>query len=381
MDNASTVPVKRKKARLEKTYWGYIFIAPFFVVYLLFSAYPIFATFYYAFSYREITEDYISNDAIGEQLKPYSEFKFVGLDNFYFSGPRERYFFDNMDYAVKPLNPPPTKGGFLANKKWTDAFLNTALIWVVGFIPQLGLALLFASWFTDAKIRVKGQGFFKVIFYMPNIMTAATIGYMFYVFAQPNGFFHVIAQNLGVIQKITAGGSSPALAGPVFSRGMVAFINFWMWFGNTMIVLVAGILGINPSLFEAANIDGANGSQTFWKITIPLIRPILTFNLVQSLIGGMQMYDVPRVMSGITSSPHGNYIATIMTQVANVAYLGGPLGAQKSFGEAAAAAVLLFIITTIASVIIFQLMKDRSEDKYLRKQKQKMKLQQAGGGY
>jgi len=366
MDNATALPAKRRRAKLEKSYWGYIFIAPFFIVYLLFSAYPIFSTFYYAFTYREVADD---------RLPEYSKYKFVGVENFYFKGERTRYYLDPMTLQVN--DDVRQKGGFLNEKKWRETFTNTALIWIVGFIPQIGLALLFASWFTDAKVRVKGQGFFKVIFYMPNIMTAATIGYMFYYFAYPNGLFHVIAQAMGVIE------SNGQLAGAVFSRGMVAFINFWMWFGNTMIVMIAGILGINPSLFEAANIDGANGNQVFWKITIPLIRPILTFNLVQSLIGGMQMYDVPVVIGGFTSSPHGMYINTIMTQIKNVAYAGhgGILGTGLGFSYSAAAAIFLFLITTVLSIIIFQLMKDRSEDKFLKKQKQLMKLQQAGGGY
>jgi len=232
---------------------------------------------------------------------------------------------------------------------------------------------LLASWFTDAKIRIRGQGFFKVIFYMPNIMTAATIGYLFYFFSMPNGLFHVIAQGLGIIE------ANDGLAGPIFSRGMVAFINFWMWFGNTMVVMIAGILGINPSLFEAANIDGANGNQVFWGITVPLIRPILTFNLVPSLIGGMQMFDVPSVIAGFTSNAHGAYISTIMTQIKNSAYNDHIQGAGKMFGYSSAAAVFLFAITTVLSVVIFQLMKDRSEEKYFRKQKKLMKLQQAGG--
>ncbi|MDR0197210.1 MAG: sugar ABC transporter permease [Oscillospiraceae bacterium] len=408
----AAAPVKRRRrARLEKSYWGYIFIAPFFIAYLLFSAYPIFSTFFYAFTFRvtdneeigALTYEAVFEYQFNEDGTPvmqgnnqkrkkvdsypvedgnWSEFRFVGLENFYFKGEGYRYWKEDMEGVLYREWQDNYSSGIIADGAWMDIFANTALIWIVGFIPQIGLALLLAAWFTDAKIRVRGQGFFKVIFYMPNIMTAATIGYLFFMFAMPNGPFHIIAQNIGVIAKATADGSAEQLAGPIFSRGMVAFINFWMWFGNTMIVMIAGILGINPSLFEAANIDGANGKQVFWGVTVPLIRPILTFNLIQSLIGGLQMFDVPTVIGGFTSSPHGQYLRTIMIQINNTAYEVSSLGAGKAFGYCSAAAVLLFMITVVLSIVIFILMRDRSESKFLKKQKKLMKLQaQAGGAH
>ena len=71
------------------------------------------------------------------------------------------------------------------------------------------------------------------------------------------------------------------------------FIQTWMWFGNTMIMLMSGIMGINPSLFEAASIDGASSGQVFRKITLPLLSPIMVYTLVTSMIGGLQMFDIP----------------------------------------------------------------------------------------
>jgi len=350
---------KRRKARLEKTYWGYIFIAPFFIAYLIFSAYPIFSTFFYAFTQRPDVD---------------WDFEFVGLDNFYFDGVRETYFKNPATGEVMKRPPLELQGGFLNEEIWRDAFLNTGLMWIIGFIPQLGLALLLTAWFTDARIRVRGQGFFKVIFYMPNIMTAATIGFMFYAFSTPGGLIYVIAQNMSILEY------GDPLAGAIYSRGIVAFINFWMWYGNTMIVLIAGVLGINPSLFEAANIDGANGTQVFWRITIPLIRPILTFTLVQSLIGGLQMFDVPYVITGFAESRHGIFVRTIMTQIRATAFKLNALGAGPEFGYSSAAAVSLFLLTIVLSIIIFSLMKDRSDAKYMRKQKKLLKMQAKAGG-
>lgn len=327
MANTTTnAPANRKKARLEKSYFGYIFIAPFFIIYAIFSLYPLLSTFFYAFT-----------DKV--QFNP--EFNMVGFDNF-----------------VK----------IFETKNYLDAFITTPTMWLMGFVPQLLLALLLAAWFTDAKIKIKGQGFFKVIFYMPNIMTAATIGGLFFAFMQNGSFLHEIALNLGFISK-----ASQPLSGDVFGKGIVSFINFWMWYGNTMIILIAGILGINPSLFEAAQIDGANGMQVFYKITLPLIKPILTYSLVQSLIGGFQMFDVPVILAG-EGSTITKFITTIMMQLKAVSFQG-----QNSVGVGAAISILLFILTTVFSVLIFAIMKDRSEARYMKKQKQLMKQQRQGG--
>ena len=79
------------------------------------------------------------------------------------------------------------------------------------------------------------------------------------------------------------------------AQGVVIFIQTWMWYGYTMIILISGVLGISLEIFEAAEVDGANGWQTFWYITIPNIRTILLFTLVTSLIGGLNMFDIPKL--------------------------------------------------------------------------------------
>ena len=86
-------------------------------------------------------------------------------------------------------------------------------------------------------------------------------------------------------------------------RGLIALMNFLMWFGNTTILLMAGMMGIDTSLFEAASVDGATSTQIFYKITLPLLKPILLYVMITSLIGGLQMYDVPQVLTNGTGEP------------------------------------------------------------------------------
>ena len=136
-----------------------------------------------------------------------------------------------------------------------------------------------------------------------------------------------------------------------------------MWYGNTMIILISGILGISPSLYEAAEIDGATSGQSFRKITLPLIKPIMLYTLVTSLIGGMQMYDVPALMLQ-PGSPAKNMIQTNTMYIMELVYSG-----TKDYGRGAAVSILLFIVTAVLSLILFFIMRDKDEVKAARRAK------------
>ena len=220
------------------------------------------------------------------------------------------------------------------------------MIWFFNFVPQLGLALILASWFTDSRLRLKAQGFFKTTIFMPNIITAATIGMLFMsLFAYPIGPVNTIIQKLGLSNM-----PIEYFRSVEWSRGLISFIQWWMWCGNTMIIMIAGISGINPSLFEAALVDGCSSRQTFWKITLPLIKPILVYNLTTSLVGGLTMFDIPHMMT------QGNPNETTNT-VARFIYMQGFTG-SRNFNMASAASVVLFVIIIIGSLLIRYVLND-----------------------
>jgi len=106
------------------------------------------------------------------------------------------------------------------------------------------------------------------------------------------------------------------------------------------------MMGIDPSLFEAAEVDGANATQVFWKITLPLLRPILVFVLITSLVGGIQMFDVPQILTNGTGDPMRSSMTLIM-------YLNKHLF-SKNYGMAGALSVVLFIITGILSLLVYK---------------------------
>ena len=304
--------VKKKVKSVSYSHWGYIFIAPFFIVFLIFGLYPIIFTFKTSVT-DAVGWDKVLNNSV------------IGFENF-------RQLFDPSS---------------LVYPKFWGALWNTIVIWFFNFVPQLGLALILASWFTDSRLHLRAQGFFKTTIFMPNIITAATIGMLFMsLFAYPVGPVNTFMQTTGLINMPTEFFRSTA-----WSRGLISFIQWWMWCGNTMIIMIAGISGINPSLFEAALVDGCSSRQTFWKITLPLIKPILVYNLTTSLAGGLTMFDIPHMMT------QGGPNETTNT-VARFIYTQGFTG-SRNFNMASAASVVLFVIIIIGSLIIRYVLNDR----------------------
>lgn len=309
----------KKNKTVEYGKYGLMFLIPFFLIFLVFQLYPLLYTFYNSLIYSAKNGRYMTES--------------FGLGNF------THYVFAST------------------GKEFWQAFLITAVLWLLNFVPQILLSLILAAWFTDIKIKLKGAGIYKVIMYMPNIITAATIAVLFYSMFEVNGPLTVLFRSWGWCGK---GG---VLNGGWASLGIIAFIQFWMWYGNTMIVLCAGILGINPSLYEAASVDGASSKQQFFKITLPLLKPILQYTLVTSAIGGLQMYDIPQLFNagGPVVNMNGTNVNSTTTVVMLIKkYVAA--GGTQDYGKAAAYSVMLFVITLIISLFFYRLTADKTND-------------------
>lgn len=143
--------------------------------------------------------------------------------------------------------------------------------------------------------------------------------------------------------------------GSVFgTRTLVGVMNFLMWFGNTTIMLMAAIMGISPDIFEASEIDGCNSVQRFFRITLPLIRPILAYTLITSIIGGLQMFDVPQILTNGQGSPDRTSMTLIM-------FLNSHLK-SKNYGMAGALSVYLFIVSGILCFIVYRITNGEDPD-------------------
>ena len=180
---------------------------------------------------------------------------------------------------------------------------------------------------------------------------ASAVAFLFTCLLSKNGalysFFEPLAgKDLSLLDKVWG------------ARGTVGFINFLLWYGNTTILLMAAIMGIDPGLYESAQIDGATPSQTFWKITIPLIRPILSFVLITSMIGGLQMYDVPSLLTKDNGNPGGKLMTLIMEIQQRK---------DSDVGKACAVCVVIFIISAILGFITMFVLDDSREKKKKRR--------------
>ena len=282
--------------------WGYIFLIPFLTVYLVFHFIPLVTT---------IVNSFFENYRSGlMQVGP----NFVGLDNYI-------KIFSNPDI-------------WLYTK-------NTLIMWVLGFVPQIVVSLLLGSWFSNPSLRLKGQRFFKTVIYLPNLIMASAFAMLFFTLFSDGGPINSILIQLGILDA-----PYKFLTNTWSTRSLVALMNFLMWFGNTTILLMAGMMGIDTSLFEAAEVDGATSTQVFWKITLPLLRPILVYVLITSLVGGLQMFDVPQILTNGTGEPMRTSMTLIM-------YLNKHLF-SKNFGMGGALSVILFIITGALSLLVYK---------------------------
>lgn len=332
----------KKHKSVSYSKYGYLFIAPFFIVYAIFQLYPLIYTIYLSFNKSMITA---ANKVVGP--------KFIGLDNY---------------------------TDMLTNEFMLGSFRNTLIMWGINFVPQILLALLLAAWFTDTRIKIRGQGAYKVLIFMPNIITAASISVLFYsLFAFPQGPVNTILASVGAIDSTVyfSQGNAAKVAIDFLSSGwatrlIVAFINFWMWYGNTMIILIAGVLGISTSLFEAAEVDGATGRQIFFGITLPMIKPILLFTLITSLIGGMQMFDIPQLMQR-QSSPAKPMLQSVTGYIYSLAF-----GGTKDFGRSATVSVFLFLFTAVCSIVLFYIMRDKEAIELRKLERKRLKAKQGG---
>ena len=213
-------------------------------------------------------------------------------------------------------------------------------MWLLGFLPQIVISLVLAAWFTDVRLKIKGKQFFKVVIYMPNLIMASAFAMLFFALFSDNGPVNSALVSAGIISQ-----PFRFLSSVWGARGLVGLMNFLMWFGNTTILLMAAVMGINPSLFEAAELDGCSPRQTFFKITLPMIRPILVYVLITSMIGGLQMFDVPQILTNGKGAPDRTTMSLIM-------YLNNHLY-SKNYGMAGAVSVILFIICAILCLVVY----------------------------
>ncbi len=307
---AAQAKEKRKASIVERkrSLNGFLFCLPFILAFLIFSVYPVFRTLQMSFM----------------NYKGFGAENFNGLNNY------TRAFSDKLFWS---------------------AFLNTLKIWGVNIVLQLGLALLLTIIFNDMKYRMRGLSIFRAFFYLPNLIACTSVAFLFKT---------LLDWQFGSVNQILM--SAKIISSPVnwlngeglTAQMVVGVVGAWMWFGNSFIMLMAGVQGIERSYFEAATIDGAGRWQIFAKITMPLLRPIMLYVAVTSLIGGLQLFDLPYLMSGTKGTP-GRSLYTAVFYFYDMAFN------KNQMGYAAALAFVLFLIIAVFCGIAFKLMNNKEE--------------------
>lgn len=298
--NISTKKKGKKKKNLDNR--GYLFILPFLIVFLVFSIYPILRTLYLSFT----------------NFDGFTDPQFVGIDNY------KRLFGDSIFWS---------------------AFGNTLKIWIINIVAQLGLAFLLTIIFSDIKYKIRGLSIFRALFYLPNLIAATSVAFLFaQLLDWQYGSINQMLLDAGIISsKINW------LGQPKTAVLAVAIIGAWMWFGNSFLMLMAGVQGISKDYYEAAYIDGASRWKVFTNITLPLLKPIMLYVAITSLIGGLQIFDIPFLITDGIGSPSGALNTTVM-------YLFNTAFKYNNVGYAAAIAYGLFFIIAIFSAITFKTM-------------------------
>ena len=295
--------VKKRKLRAgELGKYFVIFILPALIIYLLFSITPFLYTIYYSFT------DYTDMNPIN--------LHFVGLKNY-----------------IKVLQTPV----MLA------AIKNSVIyaILLTGFQTLLGLPLAFVL-----NQKLKSRNLLRAVFFFPAVFSSLIIGYLwnFIMSSSDFGLINNILHQLG-LGTLNFFTSKNALYSVILTQ-------IWQWTGWAMFIFLANLQSISPDLYEAAEIDGANGLKKFMYVTLPLMCPSVKIVIVTGLIGGMKVFDI---IYSMTSGGPGDATQTVMTVMMKKGISEGFYSTGSAFG------VCFFIIVLAISAIVTKLMGKWSE--------------------
>lgn len=294
-----TTRISKKPLSANENFWGYAFLLPTIIGFVVFTAIPVVMSFYYSLT---------NYDGIRPP-------EFVGLRNY--------------------IN-------LITQKDFLNALWNTAC-YTIGVVPIGTFLALIVAVMLSQKIR--GVSIYRSAFFIPVVVSTVSVAMVWqWMYNQDYGLINAILGQMGLPQPGWL--STKELAMP-----SVIVMSIWKGLGFNIVILLAGIQGISPSVYEAAEIDGAGTLRKFWNITIPLVRPTMTFVVINSLIGAFQAFDQIYIMT--KGGP-----AKATEVVVYLIYMNAFHFFKQ--GYASAMAYVLFIIIFILSII--QLRANDSKD-------------------
>lgn len=277
------------KLKKEKMYL--LFMLPALVMYTIFLIYPMITSFYYSLT------DW---DGLSREIN------FIGFENF--------------KYMLKD-------DGFIIAIKNTLIFV--AMDVIIQNVMGLGFALLL-----QAKIR--SRNLLRALFFIPVIMAPIVVSFIWtYIYNYENGVLNLIGQSLGFLKMDFIGN-------PQYAIYFVVISGIWQWFTYRMIIYVSGLQGISKDLYESANIDGAGKISTFFKITLPMLMPSISINVMLCTIGALKQFDIVFTM---TNGGPGYATEVISTKIYREAFT------NMSMGYGTAIGVVLFLVILLITMV------------------------------
>nr|WP_255570549.1 sugar ABC transporter permease [Cohnella sp. CFH 77786] len=229
----------------------------------------------------------------------------------------------------------------ITDPEFLDAVKNTFIIWAMANIPLLCCALVVAFLINSAMVRFKD--FYRIAYYLPNVTAMVAVVIIFQsFFGNHYGFANYILQKIG-LHEVAWFNSALTV------QMIIASMIFWRYLGYNMVIYLAGLQKIPSDLYEAANLDGATMWQTFTRITVPMLRPIILFTVMMSTIGGLQIFTEPQVLATLQTPYQGSI--TILLYMYREAFK------FNNFGYAAAVSWVMFAIIMVVSFLNWRIFK------------------------
>lgn len=273
---------------------AYLFAAPWIIGFLLFMAYPLISSFYFSFTNYSV-------------LKPA---KWVGLSNY------QELFTDEIFFTC----------------------LSNTAFYVVGAVPlgtvmAIALALLLNS-------KVKGLAVYRTLFFLPSLVPMVALGTLFlWVFNGDYGLMNAGLKTIGITPPNWLGD-------PSWAKWTLILIAMWGC-GNAMIIYLAGLQDVPVSLYEAADLDGAKAWAKTKNVTLPMLSPVILFNVIMGMIGSIQVFAVPYVMFPGGAPARSTYFFA--------AYLYDNAFQFQRMGYASAMGWVMFVITLTLTLVSMKL--------------------------
>ncbi len=297
---ATTINAPRQRPRLTRQQWhhlrnGLLFISPWLIGTLIFTIYPIMASFYYSFTSYDII----------------SPPQWVGFDNYIEAFTGEPQFWRAV----------------------SNTFYYALIALPLGLLLAVSIALLLNT-------QIRGIAFFRTVFFLPSIVPDIASAMLWSWMLNPQ--FGLMNTALKALQIPTVGW----LSDPAWSKPALILIGLW-GFGGSMVIYLASLQDIPQHLYEAAEIDGAGAAARTWHVTLPMLTPTIFFNLVLGLIGTFQYFTTAFVVSGGSGGPAGSTTFYSMLIYFN---------AFRYFkmGYASALSWLLFAFVLVVTLVLFR---------------------------